>query len=516
MKTRLALALCVLAVPANVNAQQQVIERPHFAIEAKPITLQLDAIEMGQLVTMLLRDVMRVPYAISPDVVKDRRPASVNLRIPRGEKSPFVIGFLRSVGYVVDVKAKAIHVSKGDFDPSPETVADASFLYSGGIPVTHSEVVPSSWAAPSPPQINYNDRDPSRSNISRSRQQNYSRAETTLQNDLAVIVRPAYRSPADIVPILETLFDRLKIAYREGIGTEGTGLVQALAPEYLAISGPETDVRRAVQMIEQLDRARPMVRLTGAIVEVSDVETKGSALSVLASLFSDTIGLGSLSNGSPADTFASIEIAGVKAVLSAVRGNSRFRIVAEPSLSAISGATASLNAGSQVPTLGAISFGEDGNTVQSVEYRDSGLTLQVTPIVRDGLIELTVNQERSNFVTTTTGVNESPTLNRSTASSVVSLQAGGIIALAGLSERSQGNTTRGLFGGLLGSKTRDKSSSELLIVLQADVEDVPTGKKTSVFEYPALSVNVPSAQNEQEGVLGDVPPTEGIAELPAL
>ena len=336
-----------------------------------------------------------------------------------------------------------------------------------------------------------------------------------MRDDLAVIVTPAYRSPADIVPIIETLFPDLKIAYREGIGREGTGLVQALAPEYLALSGPENEVRRATDMIKELDRPRPLVRLTGALVEVRDVQTRGSALSVLASLFDDTIGIGSLANESVSDSFASIEVAGVRAILSAVRGDSRFRVVAEPSIAAISGATASLNAGSQVPTLGALTFSEEGNAVQSVEYRDSGLTLNVTPIVRDGLIELTVSQERSNFVTTTTGVNESPTLNRSTASSVLSMQDGGVVALAGLSERSQGNTTRGLFGGLLGAKTRENTSSELLVVLQADIDPVPTGAQTTVLEFPSVNIQEQTSQDEQEGVLGDDPPTEGIAERPA-
>ncbi|MFT4054255.1 MAG: hypothetical protein QM681_07090, partial [Novosphingobium sp.] len=69
------------------------------------------------------------------------------------------------------------------------------------------------------------------------------------------------------------------------------------------------------------------------------------------------------------------------------------------------------------------------------------------------------------------GVNDTPTLNKSSASSTVAIAPGETIAIAGLDERSDNSTRDGFLGGLLGSRQRDIGSSQLLLLVQADLAD---------------------------------------------
>lgn len=493
----------VSCYPQIAQAQTQRIERFKPA-PSGAITVQLDAIEMGQLVTVLLRDVMRVPYVISPDVLKDRRLTSVNLRISRKNTPVEVVRFLRAIGYRVSLVGGAVHVTAGDLSPSPATV-EAFHREQSSASSAPSSAIPSGNPLGQATQ-SFALEDPLRNEVARSPQHSESvqldppaPPPPDAGEELIALLDPAYRSPAEIAAVLETVFPALRIAYRDGTEPRGGEILGTLAPENLTLAGGAVMVRRAVEVAKQLDKPRPLVRMQGLLLEVRETQDRGSALSVLADALGGFLSFGSLAAEPSADNFLGIEIGGIRAVLSAVNGDGRFRVVAEPSLAALSGSTATLNAGSQVPTLGSVSFSEDGTPIRSVVYRDSGLTLRVVPTVRSGLVELAVEQERSSFVVTTTGVNDSPTLNRSSASTLVTLQPGGMVAIAGLQERSEGDSRRGLFGGLLGAKTRQKSSSELLVLLEAHVEPVESSVSMAVTEFPVSVSDPPAVPLDDQG-----------------
>jgi len=90
-------------------------------------------------------------------------------------------------------------------------------------------------------------------------------------------------------------------------------------------------------------------------------------------------------------------------------------------------------------------------------------------VVLPGEIQLTVQQERSSFARTLTGVNDSPTLNQTTATAQLILTPGQTVAIAGLDEQSESDTRSGLFGGLLPSRTRSNRHSQLVLLVQADL-----------------------------------------------
>ena len=161
-----------------------------------------------------------------------------------------------------------------------------------------------------------------------------------------------------------------------------------------------------------------------------------------------------------------IESLGLDAVLAVLDQDSRFKVVSRPQLRVRTGAQAKFSVGQQVPVLGAISYDKNGNSLQSVDYRQSGTIFTVRPDIRDEVVDLDISQELSSFVTTTTGVNNSPTLLQRTASSQLSIKPGEVVVFAGLEESRDEKAGSNFFGFSLGSR-ENNSSSEVLLFIEA-------------------------------------------------
>lgn len=457
------LAFALVAAPVSA---QTVTERI-----APPVRVQLDAVPTGALVSMLMRDVLRVPYVIAPDVLADTKPMSVNLVMPRQDLHVLVVGFLRGSGFYVSLKNGTVYVSKKAIPGAPEPLVYGASSLPSGSPLSPPQYVPTEPA----PLV---DRDgggfvPSIGSPAAVE------LAPSIPSAVSVIV-PAHRSVNELGEILETIFPDVVFARRSGSAPDDGRIVDRLEPDQLVASAEPEQLDRVERLVLQLDRPRPVVEIRAVIFEVRNSSSRSSALSLLASLLDGQVQIGSTPSAVPGDQFVRIAVGGLRAVLSATRGDGRFNVVAEPTLSASSGTVARINAGSQVPTIGAVSFAEDGTAIRSVEYRDSGVSLVVRPVVRGGEIELAVEQERSTFVNTTTGVNDSPTLNKASASARVTIQPGETLVLAGLDEDASQDRRDGFLGGLIGGRSRSKETSQLLVVVQADIPQMTPQGHTDI------------------------------------
>ncbi|MFZ6639226.1 hypothetical protein ACO0LL_05750 [Undibacterium sp. TC4M20W] len=145
------------------------------------------------------------------------------------------------------------------------------------------------------------------------------------------------------------------------------------------------------------------------------------------------------------------------------------RNVAETLVRVGSGNTGHFSAGQDVPVLGAASYPMPGGApVQDIQYKPSGMIFDLRPVVRDDVIDLGVTQQISDFVKTTTGVNNSPTLSKREVETTLSLQDGDVVVLGGLSQDKQTGSHSGLsfLPALLHSKGSENAKSEILLVLQ--------------------------------------------------
>lgn len=156
-------------------------------------------------------------------------------------------------------------------------------------------------------------------------------------------------------------------------------------------------------------------------------------------------------------------------------------VVSSPQLLVLDHQTAALQVGDQVPVVTQSSqsvTNPDAPIVNSVQYRNTGVVLQVTPRVNpSGLVTLDIDQEVSDVVRTTTSSINSPTIAQRRIVSSVIVQDGETVALGGLIRQNQGDRRSGipvlselpLLGPLFRDTQRSTNRTELLVLLSPRV-----------------------------------------------
>ena len=138
--------------------------------------------------------------------------------------------------------------------------------------------------------------------------------------------------------------------------------------------------------------------------------------------------------------------------------------------------TATITVGDEIPipTRSSVSnIDPDAPTVNEIAYRNTGVTLSVTPRVNaGGLITMEIDQEVSDAVTTTSSDINAPTIQQRRITSTVAVQSGATIVLGGLIRDSATETDSGVpflrnipVLGKLFSQTNDTTRRTELIVL---------------------------------------------------
>lgn len=133
----------------------------------------------------------------------------------------------------------------------------------------------------------------------------------------------------------------------------------------------------------------------------------------------------------------------------------------------LSGGVARFSVGNETPVLDAVTFDQQGRPIQSVSYKPSGVIFELRPKVREGGSELAIMQQISQFVTTTTGVNNTPTLIKRELSTLVAAKDDEIILVGGLDEQRTTNNESGLtfLPSFLRHSTHDRQNTEIVLLL---------------------------------------------------
>jgi general secretion pathway protein D len=152
----------------------------------------------------------------------------------------------------------------------------------------------------------------------------------------------------------------------------------------------------------------------------------------------------------------------------------KVRVVSAPSVSAFENEEAQIKVVEQVPivTQQVVST-TAGNapTVNSVEYRDAGVILKVTPRVsQTNLVNLQVSQELSAVVNNGTGAATlTPTLRQRSISTRVAVYDDQTVALGGLISAQDTNGRNKLFGLLTSRASDSKGRTELIVFITPHV-----------------------------------------------
>ena len=150
----------------------------------------------------------------------------------------------------------------------------------------------------------------------------------------------------------------------------------------------------------------------------------------------------------PGFSYSWVNAAGdIGAVLNALATDSRLKIISSPHITVADNQTAKIQVGDRIPTISQ-SQSVPGTTlgvINTVQYTETGVLLSVTPRVNaGGQVTMEISQEVSNATPTETSGIDSPTIQKRSAESTVTVKSDETIILAGLIREEKTNANEGL------------------------------------------------------------------------
>ncbi|MCB1739417.1 MAG: type II secretion system secretin GspD [Gammaproteobacteria bacterium] len=276
-----------------------------------------------------------------------------------------------------------------------------------------------------------------------------------------------------------------------GVALDATEDIRIIADEVnnalviLATAGQYKQVEAALR---QLDIAPLQVLIEATIAEVqlqgtlrhglewffrNGVGDAGRSLRGRLDLGADGIGV-----LTPGFSYALFDRAGdVLAVLNTLANDSRAKIVSSPNLMVLNNQAASIQVGAQVPvtTQQQQATTTDANIINSIEFRDTGVQLSVTPRVNaSGLVTMEIEQDVSNVVDQADAAsNLTPTISTRNISSTVAVDSGETVVLGGLIQENDNNNSSGVpgirnvpvVGFFFGTRELERTRTELVVLI---------------------------------------------------
>lgn len=191
------------------------------------------------------------------------------------------------------------------------------------------------------------------------------------------------------------------------------------------------------------------------------------------------LGQGVLGNAAAGFSYTLKNPAGeIRAVLNALSKKTSVKVLASPSLMVLDNHTASIAVGTQTPIDAGESVTSDGIIRTSVQYKDTGVNLIVTPSVNAGnVVTMQVDQSVTDVgaqgSTGGSGAASQPTFLQRQLSSKLAVRSGESIVMGGLIQTNSSTTKSGVpvlhkipvIGNLFGSTLDTGVRTELLVVI---------------------------------------------------
>ena len=268
----------------------------------------------------------------------------------------------------------------------------------------------------------------------------------------------------------------------------GTGRVLVDEPRNaLIFQGLAAEWERLLPLVRQMDRAARQVMIEVTIAEVTLDASEEFGVAWLAKhgfgRFSGRITSGQIAAapfGSSGLNYL-LDVAGeTRLALNALASQNRVSVLSNPKLMVKSGEEASIDVSTEIPVLSSTTASEqqtDGtsNILQSVEYRRTGIILNVRPVVySDNPVDLEIRQEASNTLGILPGTEiPSPSFFNRSVSTSLTLRDGSSILIGGMMQEQRSVGDSGipwlknipLLGHLFKTSNQDKTKTELVVMI---------------------------------------------------
>ncbi|WP_271270196.1 type II secretion system secretin GspD [Aliamphritea hakodatensis] len=254
----------------------------------------------------------------------------------------------------------------------------------------------------------------------------------------------------------------------------------------LLILASALDYEKVQRAIQKLDVLPLQVLVEATIVEVSlEDELRYGLQWFFKSSLDGKSSRGSVGNVpivTPSNFFATanfevFDAAGTRLLLNALAEDSKLNVISSPTLMVLDNHTATIRVGDQVPvrTSETTSTASDNlNTTSTIQFRDTGVLLEVTPRVNaGGMVVLDIKQEVNDVDQTTTSGIDSPTIIQRQIETSVAVQSGETLVLGGLIKENRDTGSGGVpgirhlpvVGWLFGSERKSVSRTELVVMI---------------------------------------------------
>jgi general secretion pathway protein D len=408
-----------------------------FAVSAQadPVTLDFRAVTVPELADVVFRKILKRDYMLGSGLGGGDPKLTLSIKgAETSEVGQLVSAALAEHGIAVDLDARVIRIYRAASSVgtgSPDTIAP---YMQPGIAVGKTTEATSPQSLAQPPM-----------------------SPGPVIPEKIVSYTPRGKS----VDFLESL---VKLA--GGVTVEGKGEKTSLI-----YGGSAEIVEKIEKLLEQVDTITPGLMVKAALIEFTESDTESRSFQLALNALAGKLGV-VLSAGTQLANAITWKGATLTAALSAIEGDSRFSYVAEPQLRVSDGEKAKLVVGAEVPTRGTATFDRQGNPVQSIQYRTSGVVISVQPKVMKDSVLVKIAQQVSSFAMTTTSNIDSPTMLKRETETTVRARPGELIVLAGLDENRNTKTSSGLswLPSFMKSNSRDNSRSQLLLFIEVTMD----------------------------------------------
>jgi type II secretory pathway component GspD/PulD (secretin) len=391
--------------------------------EVQNIKFDFQSVSVSQVISLVYLEAIKQAYVIDPTVLKDDRLVSFRFDASKGDLKDFWHNFMDSLGFQVETRNNVDYLFNKKVIEESKPVLDV-FVY-----------------------------------------------------------RPHYRQVSYLTGVLTPLFTTGSFTVNRSVhapigaksppnNASPSSAAAAIDQDgdVLIFQGTQEELAKLRKILPQVDVALGEVVVKAIVYEVTTGKSDGSAFGLALNVLGGRLGINIATTATLANSI-SIKSASIDSAFSALSGDTRFNAISTPSLRVKSGAQAHLTVGQDVPTLGAVNYSQNSSqSIQSVEYRSSGVILDLSPTIRESIIDMTIDQQISDFAKTETGVNNSPTLTKRQLSTTVSVSDGELVLIGGLTQDKHTDTRSGfpLLSKWLQSKSDIESRTEILLLLQVN------------------------------------------------
>lgn len=234
------------------------------------------------------------------------------------------------------------------------------------------------------------------------------------------------------------------------------------------------EYRTILPLIERLDvlPKQIMLELTVAEVTLTDEFKFGVDIALRSGKFVGNNNFGATTNisGSALSWINGLDRVDVRAFQS----NNLVNVLSRPSILVRDGISANIEVGTSIPIVGQTTTDPTTGTTRSVEYRKTGITLNVTPTVNaQGIVIMAIEQSNSNEVDGGATVEGNPQIFERSIQTEVVAESGQTIILGGLISENNSDNDSGLpglhklpiIGALFGVQSETITKTELVVMV---------------------------------------------------